>query len=563
MNNLPCEILAKIIEFLPLVEIEKCKEVCVMWRLLIENDIRLRHLVISDQAMSGRKWSFNYAPVDRSNLIKQFSLIDRKLDEPIFKNIRSLYVCSKSFDGVISNVGQMLSKLKRLVRLEMLNLKIREKSCVINLPNLIYLSIQNVNFKAMRLDTPALSHLRMIYNGRMNEIEMSKMIKIQHSTSIKYFESTKYHSAVESFANLEYLACKEIENLPNDFLKGLPNLKAIYLSKARYASRNVFDTLKQQNQQLKRNLKIYYFGIDGLNLDTNSNNELDDGYFSANKKTTKLLCKNYHKLAEHASFIYGLDYSVVEEHFVEIPSDFASKFVDLKLVKVNGKVNSKQLIGFLKNHRCLNELNTENASLTQLFFDFLPRLCPHLNSLSIRDRKKSYDFNFILKFKNLVYCTIEQKLNYEFICQVFKTTKIEEFFFSYHDEFLAIMKQNDVWIYGPSTEEPLDEFETVDEMLESFAEANFYDGRQFEEVDSFDEEMLTDESESDEETDDDDVSLYALTEDSMDDEDEEMSTDESELDEETDDDDVSLYALTEDSMNDEDEKMSVDEDDDE
>ena len=473
MDSLPCEILIKIIATLPINEILKCKCVCRKWQISIDNNLRLDDLVVSDRAIARhQKWYFNPRPVDCFHLIRKLSS-PQLIYQPMLRNLKQLYVNTESFDS--GPIGDWLSSLKQLQSLQIKQLSINEANCILSLPNLTHLNLENIKFNAITLDTVRLSHLRICC-----PLYKTLNVKFNHPATIRHLELINYQASIMSLRNLEYFYCARFDCVDGKLLQKLPNLKEIHFNQHYYQKNDVFGQLKEQNRKLKRNVQIYNFG---LNLSALPTVKLDDGSMYVDSETTQFICDNYHRLSSHVPFMTGIDYSVLANHFVELPVCFTSRFVNIDTVKVSGKTNAKQLISFLKNYRNLKGLHLSYSLLKQRFFDILPYLCPNLLELNLSEGKIG-DFSFLLKFPKLFTIDTNQQLSYDMMYAVLRHTNVRQFFFYYENEYLAISHDCNTFKFGLASEEP-DEFSSLDEMFDAFKEMIFFDSYQYYLVNEF------------------------------------------------------------------------------
>ena len=78
---------------LKLRDLIKCREVCVSWRKMIDENIRYKNLIVHRDVYPCARWSFDNSPLNSSESVRVFrlaSFFSSSLVNSIFKNIQKL-----------------------------------------------------------------------------------------------------------------------------------------------------------------------------------------------------------------------------------------------------------------------------------------------------------------------------------------------------------------------------------------------------------------------------------------------------------------------------------------
>lgn len=446
MDHLPCEILVKILKYLPLISLLKARAVCKRWHHAVELHVRLHSLAIcQSENTSNRKWSFTYEPVNLTHMIAGWYSNGYNLSQPIYKNLRELYICTRLIPHQMNITMAISNQLQQLRRLEIIGLFIGVNK-TIRLPKLVYLNLENVTFDRITLDCEALTHLRIYRREEVGCTLDFGQITIEHPHSIRHLELSSYHPMVKTLCNLEYLLCETGDSGDGgyqwiDLKEELPKLTEFHCNQ-RLRSNGLLYSLQEQCKRLPdRELKIFYFGV-------NVFGELENRRFRT--VDTQLLCDYPDRLARFLPFFLKLEYDVMESCFDPIPRDLLDKLVNLSVIEVNAKVqNVRQLIDLLKCNRYLNTLRLVNASMKQKFMNILPKLLPNLVILDVLDDAKSYEFSFALRLKNLVTVETRQRLDLDLLYKWFrKNAGLKEVHFAHLQRPFYVVRQNGTYKFN-------------------------------------------------------------------------------------------------------------------
>ena len=205
----------------------------------------------------------------------------------------------------------------------------------------------------------------------------------------------------------------------------LPNLKQYVFNGE---PNSTYEVLIRMKRELNRSdLKLFPSGF-LFDTETLPANYYEDVCFGATRESVSFI-------KEHLSRFVVIDqiytdafpFNLFADCFIEgIPEALLKRLVHVKSFEVNAKVNDvgeiMKVLDILG--RGLNRIKIESSSLDQTIFDCLPKWCPVLDELSIREENE-LDLAFILKFKSLKSVQLLQQLNEEFARECFQ--KYENF----------------------------------------------------------------------------------------------------------------------------------------
>lgn len=261
MENLPAELLTKLMNYLSLQDIIKFRTLNSKFNLIIKENLRLKELVINDKECLG-KWAFtDNEYVNEKNLFS--NSIDNpvycKFNEKMYKNIKHLYIKakkSKNSLNYLSDTTRLINQFKQLERLEIKNLIINDDEFIIDLPKLVNLYLKGIqNTTKIILNAPNLVNFKLIL-GSLKEF------KINHPLSIRHCEVNFYQPFLISLLNLQYLLCLDSSNLILELFNQL-----IHLTEFHFAGRKamLINLIQLINSNKKIKTKIYFYGIYLLN----------------------------------------------------------------------------------------------------------------------------------------------------------------------------------------------------------------------------------------------------------------------------------------------------------
>ena len=452
MEDLPLIPTMKIIDYLLNKDILNLKLVNKWFYQLINENVRIKNLVISDYLPCNRRWFYNcdlinpqdsikYDDLNKNvcfnprktkaaqiwthyiqlNRIKKYLGLSRvNLHQPILSQLKQLYIYKINIDV------KKLNSLDQLVHLEIINSEIQSvtDNYVLKLPMLEILNLEiNSNKKCVLLvDSTKLQKLKLKLNRTR--------FKLVHPESIIYMEIDDYAHYLDFLpllSNLQHFYCLRLQSvhlINFDLIQNLSNLKSIHIGPPKRS----FIRLTESKKRFNKDLKIYYFNLDSDKLD-----ELDialievdsclGGYLA--EPLAILYNKYYSRLTDYCPFVEWIYYNTLEKSFKQIPEKFMDRFVNCDSFNINEKVNDlDQLIRVLKECKTITSLSLV-SSLGQHFYDFrlydLCDLCPNILSLSIDHTKNGYhalNFEFIFKFKNIRSFSVRDRLSFEFVAKL-------------------------------------------------------------------------------------------------------------------------------------------------
>ena len=425
MDDLPLVPAIKIIDYLSTEDILNLKLVNKWFYQIINENVKIKDLVISDQndLPYNRICFYTCDQIRLQHLIKCNSNnnVYFNLNRPAilsqFKHLKQLYIYK-------SNVTlETLNSLDGLVHLEIKYSKIKSlaRKKELSLPMLEILNLDATKFYfAPVIDSVKLQRLRLI----------NFVVKLVHPESITHLEVDDFNNCeffLSSCINLQHFYCyysKRYMFLEINMVKNFPNLKSIHLDE----SKDEFVSLVNEKKRLKKDLKIYFHNLEFDEVPTRS---FSNGKF-LDLILSKSYAENYSRLADCCPFIESAYYNWLEKFFVQIPEKFMDRFVNLTSFIVDEKIKDfDQLIRVLRECRTITCLRLP-SSLGQNFFDFhFYDLCPNIVTLDITS-DEVLNCEFILKFKNIHELYVKQTLTVELVKKLIESLKIMTFRFNFY-----------------------------------------------------------------------------------------------------------------------------------
>ena len=461
LDELPNELLEKILLNLPIDQILLCKQMNKRFRWLISDYLRLRCLVISDQSNyvpANRRWFHTNQPVDCLHIQMNFALLKSETNRSMFAGLQKLFVLNLSLPP--SDLIDLINRHQQLQQVQIHHLQgdheHAENRLTISLSHLKILSIrQNELFagaglECVTFDTPSLVYLEWLaHSVRSVVFNYPKTVK-----QLTCFENKTY---LLSLSELEVLHCRDFSNhVDDDFLSTMHRLKEIQFN----WDENAFHKLKLQKFLLRRkDLQLYPLGIrfDKLpDFNVEFSQEIAREYemkefgCSLTSNSLPMYAANLFRLAPVLPFILEIHYSDLEAYLEAprgMPADFLVKLRALAHVRVNERVNQvDQFINFLTICNHFGSIGISSNSLNQDFFDEqLPKLCPNLEQLVVF-ANGPLDYRFVLKFESLEFLELNgDQMKGDLLLEIldrFKTITL-----SYAKDGLQVI----VWARGDGT----------------------------------------------------------------------------------------------------------------
>lgn len=417
IDQLPPEMLTRILSCLHVNDMLRCRLVCCEWRLTIENNLRLRDLTVREHEE------------DR----EQFFVFTTQLME-------------SSHQFVTSNLNFLQSQtirniLKHLKRLSINRLDSALLFDLESLANLEYLEVREINLIAPRtLRSTSLKTLAVLRNcGKRLRLETPNLCMFEFEMGLDRFEfvfpesvshlaATSFRKEFCQFQNLKffYIGCPQIRGffsteIPSGILKLFPALCQLHCG---LINKMVLSQILSDKNDLSRwNFEFFLCG-----LPINTTSELN-GYVDP---TNGLLFdfdldSNFHFILEHyldltspLPFIRSVNYSSLNRHFNrQIKREFFCKFINIRRLVVSEPIDDQpQFAWFVRKCKWLEELELKNVSLnSQSVYDWLPTGLAHLNRLTI-EAGQPLDLSFVLSFEELTFFLTTQEVSLLFVANL-------------------------------------------------------------------------------------------------------------------------------------------------
>ena len=424
-DQLPAEIWYMIFKNLDdMSDLLKCRLVNSKWCALI-NSMKVQSLdvaMMDAYTNTGKRcldanFEFTNEPLHRSVFFetRSLSFLGNKSMRQILSRLKRLSISSTPFltKNLWSKFESALQSLGELEQLQIFALNISaSKERTLSHPNLKIIAINDFGYRSqdLLLDTPNLSMLSV---GKCYS-----RIRLNYPNQITHLKMLEFNvNYLNQFKNLQFLYLKKSSKVAcfDDLTVGFPKLKEVYFSLP--TKPDMVNLIKQKRISRNLNLKLYFsdFHIDSLS----DVEELFGDQFAVSVNTQRVL-NNYDKLSNVITYINGLNYSSLIDHFDTLPIDIHSRFVKIRKVWVSKVMDSEtNFVRFIKNCKCLRELNICN-SFNQAFYEDLHVFCPFLSSLKIEDHSKAaFKSEFLYNFKYLETFGINKRIDFVSVKKLF------------------------------------------------------------------------------------------------------------------------------------------------
>ena len=394
MNDLPILALSKIFSYLNPKERAKFRRVNKTWKWLIDG-IRQENLCVCLPEFNWRL-GFNERDVFEVSLYDSNELKFDYFQKPdTQQNLRRLHVFYDSHRIFPLDLN-LFSQLEVLELHDYSDqLEIREE---LNLPNLKGLALISTTFsRPVRVNSDHLTNLRICDEPRNS---LKSPVHLKRPKALKFLQCTMFISDFKEFTNLEHLIALQVL-VPLSPFRKLKRLE-IYSSK-RWNSQPLFDELKTNRHHFRPDLEVFINGFRG----NSPNCKFIYMWIGGNL----LLCKEvFEELSNgnSAGAAYSMPWrtSILEYQDHSIPSTCLDAFfTNVDEVNVHTKVDSANLIRFLKATRTASTLRLLECSLEQ-FYDQLPSVTT-IRRLFITESSTSIEFGFLLEMKYLGRLSLE------------------------------------------------------------------------------------------------------------------------------------------------------------
>ena len=436
MDNLPFELLPMIFRYLYIEDLSRCRCVSKKFKFYVEK-IKINDLLIIDRKLDDDEphWYFVNAPKQSSNTIRIESFLRCSKAFNLKSELKRLYINDQR---VIFFDLSLLNGFTKLEQLEFGNTKLSYQNLTLNLPNLNILKVYPYTFGCnLYLETPKLEILKC---------RNLDSIRVQFPQALKHLDIEHYDSKVQSFVNLTYLQC-DFEAINSDILSVLEHLNELHLTdrlfplnEFEYAIlQTLIGHLFRQMQQLERtNFGVFLQGVRLVNGREPFEYDLSKRNLKFQVDKSDLICADYRFHSDE------VNYSELTAVVRTIPDAFFQTFFNVrKVTTTRTLVNLDHFVRFLTSLRKLSELNLNESSLPQKFYNSLPDVC-RLECLRIsEDDDLAINFNFVLKMRRLKHFETNQQFSNAFNLAVklfTRSDKIEYFQFRSEQDHVSVQK---------------------------------------------------------------------------------------------------------------------------
>lgn len=434
-TNLPQLVQIEILSYFNFPERTILKLVCKKWKGFVESNAKNALCLYERFNPIGKTWPFTNKKIkyeETIRIIPNYIIWPKKCGKVnlnYFERIKKLtfyYLCG-------NNIFFYCANLNHFQQLEVLCIKSKEK--ISPFPVEIKLSSLNMLYvrgsQRIKLNAP---NLKKFVYWNFNEKVFYKdhfFEEILHCVSydwcnldkLSYFKCQFFVFIEAKMENLEILICQKIKDGFN--LKNYPKLKRLELYPT---DLSIVEKINDQIRELNLfDLKFIVSGFENLNFCFNDklirNGCWDKRCYDLNKNQTMFLSKNYPSLTGKIPWPFVIDYSTLIECFKVIPIDFFNIFTRVYKVNVDGAVDEKSLLIFLKKSglKFLSIKNNEGICKKE-FYNQLP-LIKSIRTLEIVDYN-CRDFSFLLLLRNIEVIDLEgSKFTSYLMCQLFKSNK--------------------------------------------------------------------------------------------------------------------------------------------
>lgn len=406
LDELPAEVILAILEHLPVKDILNCNKVNKKLNAVINSFLRLKQLVVIRKAIvpSFRKWFGTSDSVDCGQVLTANNV--HLMNSSMFFGLKRLFVYKTTVPIRLVN---SLVRLERL-ELEYSFLASSKTENELKLPELRIAQLYE-SCGGLIICAPKLLKLQ---NRASN-------LSFVHPESLTTYDCLFYNKFIDSFVNLLYLLCADLEATAqqgtDDLLRKLPQLREVHTW-----STLGLENLKKQKVTLGRtDLSVCFHGIK------------DDPEVNCNQLiSTMNACRDLNQSIEAfstyranlASIVPRIEVATYERlDAYQLPVDFIRKFVNLSKLIVSQPVQDLHRLGeFLREcnrFTSLRSINFRSAQLSQEFADQLPDLVPHLTCLSLDQNVVSLNCWFLLRFSgNFETVHTDQELDAGLVCKI-------------------------------------------------------------------------------------------------------------------------------------------------
>lgn len=394
MDDLPCELVSRILNELPLKDKLRAREVSKKFLFLIDAQSQKSLVVAKNKLYVDFHWFDDYQMVDFRNLLlyhQRSQLLQTNLFESrFFGNLKKLqFHCDYSAQLTGLHFLESLTELETL-KISILCPHYSDETFELKLPKLKSANVTVDKRIKLSFLSPKLKYL--VTNRSLN-LTSTRIERVRHLQTVK--ETSSNYCDLKRFTGLHRLELilnrEESISLLNEQIDGgLPELRELCIK-----NRSV-EALNLSRLKVCRSIRVYVNGI--LIRHWDQLKPFREQYLLEADKLQVYL-DNYPAIHRQLPVITTVNYCDCWEFSSDrIPDDFLGRLVNLVRVIVNGRVASKSdLIRFLSRCERIKKLELIDSHLDQQFYSNLHHCLPVINHLVIQDRLDRFDFLFALK----------------------------------------------------------------------------------------------------------------------------------------------------------------------
>ena len=435
LNDFPVLPFEKILGYLPLEDLIKCRAVSRSWYHTIDS-FRIKSLFFSDRPgghIESKNKLLNGAFTQNFICSSRFEEFFRTFGQSIFSSLKHLRLYRlnlteanrKSFTRALNSFG-------RLEELSIFWLNGREKELELNLPMLQSIWLSRLNgMKKLTLDAPNLQKVRLKHCSFSNQ-----GLELVHPESAETLLIYRLEQIeVKKLKNLKYLYIGEKPTVDSTFLPGFEQLKEIHLISSSGVQNIVSQLFDQKRQYGRTDLKIYLCGL--------SLNGPDDPMIRlrySDEDYLQQLAENQSRMADEILFCAVIDYAAVELVAPGAEMSVLKRNTGLCGLTVSRPVQDiERFLAVLENLPTIAILKF-NCAQSQELFDRLPEHCA-VQYLLIRMAPSDLGFLSDGKLKHLIDLSLCWSIDVETIRKVFEELQfLSTFFFKYNNENVSVQK---------------------------------------------------------------------------------------------------------------------------
>lgn len=427
MNSLPLNVHLKIFSYLNVGAVMRIREVCKLWRDLINNESKFKRLRCYQIIESDHRSSY-----DDFNFLSIRSLLELVNDSK-FSGLKYLEASFRAKREELKDAFDFLNSFKSLEETwfhwhteNMPGLDVPEeierKKFVVNLNRLekarfyIFPNRDAANVSIV-LNLPSLLHLKV---NSLESFTIGHPEKLQTLSTSSLFRGGPDYSLFTSLTHI-YSDGREVRSISANFIEMLPSLKELHLGTIYY------DQIKHLSDSFsigKTKPKIFYFGfevsINQINLEGEQFPDFSDnwGFDAPAEDWEQFIIRNRHRSVDgNKLFYYGnrsIPYNVLASELdeSEMFGVMLKKFPKIRNLQVSGAVaDANRLFKFLDKFQ-VQLLTLERTALPVWFFEKLPEFQPNIQHLEIRTEPTmnvlAGNFDFLLRMKKLTNLKISE-----------------------------------------------------------------------------------------------------------------------------------------------------------